>query len=209
MTFLRVFWAPVLCFSTFTLAACDGVPLELAPPPIQPTTEPPLPPTPPAARPLAVVDVQAGNVTVNGVAITGSRQLFENDKVTTGSNGWARIRFDAGGTLTMEPNSDPTLRLISQAGCVTGELVVQLWYGTFSAQGVTDVCFDIPPHSATVNPESDFRIEITDQFFSLTVTSGQVLVSTGPARVSRYVVPAGSGIVVTRGETAGPQRTIR
>jgi hypothetical protein len=207
MTFLRVSCALALGLSAFALAACE--PPDLAPPPVQPTTEPPPPAPPPAAQPLGVVDVQAGNVTVNGVAITGSRQLFENDKVTTGSNGWARIRFNAGGTLTMEPNSDPTLRLISQAGCVTGQLVVRLWYGTFTAQGVTDVCFDIPTHQATLQPQSDFRIEITNDFLSLTVTSGQVLVLTGPARLSPHVVPAGSGIVVTRGETEGPRQTIR
>ncbi len=196
MRFLRVFRVLVLSLFTLTLSACgDFVPPDIS--------------RPPAAQRLAVVVVQHGDVFVNGTAISGSRPLVENDKVKTGGNGWARIHFDVGGTLSMEPNSDPTLLLISQAGCVAGQLVVRLWNGTFTAQGVTNVCFDNPTHQATVNPSSDFRIQITDQSFSLNVTRGQVLVSTGPARLSRYVVRTDYGIVVRRGKTTGPLPIIR
>ncbi len=182
------------------LAACVEVPGSSG-------TEPPTQPTGP--RPVAEVVVKSGDVYINDRRVSGTRPLFVNDKIRTGSSGFADIKFDEQSTLTMAPNSDPKLLFVSQAGCVAGELVVRLWNGTFTYAGIADVCFDNPTHQTTVDPASAFRVVISDESFAMNVTNGQVLVSTGPARATRFTLRRGFGIVVRDGQTAGPQRTLQ
>lgn len=210
MYFHRLFGALVLGLFTLTLSACEDLELpDILPPPGQPApTQPPATSPPPAAQPVAFVEVLNGVVKIGNTAIVGRQPLFVNQKVST-ENGRALIDFVGDGTLTMEPFSDPMPLLIQQAGCATGQLVVMLWNGTFTAQGVSDVCFVNQRHETSADPNSDFRIVITDQNFGLTVTSGQVLVSSGPTRAVRDMVPAGFGIVVEFGKTEGPRRIIQ
>lgn len=194
---VRSIFASVLLL---TLAACGDV---QRPSGIEPTTQPTEP------RPVAEVVVKGGDVYVNEVRVSGTLPLFENDKIRTGSSGFADINFDNRSTLTMAPNSDPKLLFVSQAGCVAGELVVRLWNGTFTYEGVANVCFDNPTHQTTVDPASAFRVVISDDSFAMNVTNGEVLVSTGPTRETRFTLRRNFGIVVSKGQTLGPQRTIQ
>lgn len=156
------------------------------------------------------VHVEAPGVFVNNRLVAGTVLLFDNDDVRTNGTGWATISFNAGGTLRLEPNSDPLLRLVTEAGCLGAELVAYIRTGIFDFRDVVKVCFCDVENEVCGMSQSDFRVVIDNRGASITVSKGAVLVSTGyPRPREQFRVAQGQGITVRGGKTRGPQRVIQ
>jgi hypothetical protein len=154
------------------------------------------------------VRVDAAVVFVNDRPVAGTVPLFIGDDVRTGDTGRATIFFDAGGSLVIGPRTDPLLQVVSEVGCL-GTTVVQVLItsGTFDFFNVTKVCFCDPNDLVCGAPSSDFRVVITKNGASITVSRGALRITVGPLhRQRKYRLLQGQTMRVEGGgKTRGPQ----
>lgn len=166
----------------------------------------------PARTPVGRVHVDAPSVLVNNRAVAGTVTVFLGDDVRTDGRGRATISFDAGGSLVIGPDTDPLFQLVSEAGCVGTNMLLQviIGRGTFDFFNVTRVCFCNPGDVVCGAPASDFRVVVTNTGTSITVSRGALRVTVGrPPQPRQYRVPQGQGIVVQKGRTSGPQTIVQ
>lgn len=196
--------AGALGLFALVLVSCDGVELNVGPGPGTP-----LPVTPGPER-VGELRVDQPGVLLNQQPVSGRVTLHDRDKVRT-TTGRATILFDVGGRLMLAPDTDPLLRLIRQAGCLSAELVTYLREGEFNFQNVSPrLCLCDEANGYCAVPSSDLRVRIDQNGSSILVDSGRVRVAVGPPGQQRiYTVRQGEAIQVRRGRTGGPQPILR
>lgn len=189
-----------LLLALFAIAAMSCGPLPTGPGPE----------SGPAPSRVARVEIISPGVLVNDNYVSSPVSLYEGDSVRTDGSGRARILFNVGGSLTLGPNTDPLLKVVTEIGCLGERLVVYIRTGTFDFNDVSQVCFCDTQDDFCGSPESDFRVVINNSGASLTVTRGAVVVTIGrPIPRERFRVAEGNAIQIQGGKTRGPQTILR
>ncbi len=164
----------------------------------------PGPPPPPPPTAVGTLRADSRTVFVNERPVVGTVRIFPGDKVRTDNTGRATVFFEVGGTLTLDPNTDPFFELVNEVGCI---IRVVIRYGSFDFANVTRVCCCDPENGFCAQSQSDFHIRTGGPSgATIAVRRGSVRVTVGN-RV--YVVQQGFSINVLKGKSPGPQAPIR
>lgn len=120
---------------------------------------------PPAGRSIGELEAAGPHVYYNSRATNGGHAVYSGDNVSTGQASRATVRLNAGGTITIDQNTDP--EFIQEAWCI----LVRMLRGQVHAEG-PGLCFETPHASGVINSEVNFTLTGSETI--ITVFNGSV-----------------------------------